>query len=133
MKKIYTAIFLALLIGGCVKMNKFEEYTIELPYPPDKDILYYQAESDSGYQPWWTDIKAVTSAFLNNSQYCDRDVRPENIIIVGEGIFHGLIEVELPDMILELKMERKFKSRGRKSVWQVIAVKEKPWPKQNLK
>ncbi|OQX92454.1 MAG: hypothetical protein B6D58_02840 [candidate division Zixibacteria bacterium 4484_95] len=114
-------------------MNKFEEYTIELPYPPDKDILYYQAESDSGYQPWWTDIKAVTSAFLNNSQYCDRDVRPENIIIVGEGIFHGLIEVELPDMILELKMERKFKSRGRKSVWQVIAVKEKPWPKQNLK
>lgn len=133
MKKVYVVIFLVLLIGGCVKLDESEEYAIELPYPLNKDILYYQAESDSGYQSWWTDIKAVTSSFLNNSQYCDRNVKPEDIIIIGEGIFHGLIEVELPDMILELTMERKFKSRGRKSVWQVMALKEKPWPKQSLK
>jgi hypothetical protein len=133
MKTVYAVVILALFIWGCLKLDEPEEYNIVLPYPTNNDILYYQAESDSGYQEWWTDIKAVTSAFLNNSQYWDSNTRPEDIIIIGEGIFHGLIEVELPDMILELTMERKFKSRGRKSVWQVIVVKEKPWPKQSLK
>lgn len=133
MKTFYAGVFLALIIGGCFKLDEPEEYAIELPYPTDEDILYYQAESDSGYQEWWSDIKAVTSAFLNNSQYWDSNTKPEDIIIIGEGIFHGLIEVELPDMILELTMERKFKSRGRKSVWQVIAVTEKSWPRQSSK
>ena len=133
MKAVYIVFILALFIAGCFKLDKPEQYKTKLPYPPDDAIMYYQSEIDSGYQEWWADIKAVTSAFLNNSHYWDRDVKPEDIIIVGEGIFHGLVEVELSDMILELKMERKFKSRGRQSIWQIIDIKEKPWPQPHLK
>ena len=102
-----------------------------LPYPADEDLVYYQAECDSGYQEFWLDIRSVASAYLNNSKYDYVEAKAKDYIIMGEGIFTGYIEVETPDFILELKMHRPNKSRGRKSIWQVVEVKEKPWPTQN--
>jgi len=128
MKSILLSICLAIIVAGCMPDKKEVEYT-NLPYPANEDILYYQSECDSGYQTFWTDIKLVTSAYLNNSKYDSIRVRPEDIIIKGEGLFTGYIEVELPNCILELKLERPNKSRGNNSIWQVIEAKEKPWPK----
>jgi len=125
--KYFVLICLAILcLGGCAPEEKQVEYT-NLPYPADKDIQYYQSATDSGYQKYWIDIKAVTSAYLNNSKYNAIKVTPENIIIVGEGLFHGTIDVEMPDFILELKLERPNKPLGRKSIWQVKEAKELPW------
>ena len=128
MKSILLSICLAFIIDGCMPEKKEVEYT-NLPYPPNEDILYYQSECDSGYQTFWTDIKLVTSAYLNNSKYEGIRVRSEDIIIKGEGLFTGYIEVEMPEIILELKLQRPNKSVGTRSIWQVIEAKEILWPK----
>jgi hypothetical protein len=132
MRKIALIFAIIFVVWGCRPENKQEEF-LNVPYPPNEDILYYQSEVDNGYQPFWTDIKATASAYLNNSKYAGIEVAPDDIIIVGEGIFHGTIDVEMPDYILELKMERPNKSKGRQSIWQVISVKEKPWPNNGSK
>jgi hypothetical protein len=106
---------------------------LNLPYPPNKDILFYQAESDSGYQTFWTDIKATTSAYLNNSKYDIYQVNHEDIIIIGEGLFRATVEVEMRDFILVLKFERPNKSIGKRSIWQIKSAEEKPWSEEHLK
>ena len=132
MKHLFLPLFLIFFIIGCSpKKNTVEES--DIPYPPNEDMIYYQAECDSGRQTFWTDIKAVSSAFLNNSRYMDIDVKGDDFIILGEGLYHGQVEIETPDYILELTFERKFKSRGKNAIWQVIAAKEKPWPTGNSK
>jgi len=128
MKSLLISISLLFILAGCSPQKESGDFS-NLPYPPDEDVLYYQAECDSGRQIFWTDIKLATSAFLNNSKYQDIKVSPEDIIIKGEGLFIGYIEVEMPDYILKLELQRPNKSRGKKSIWQVIDVKEKPWPK----
>jgi len=128
MKSILLLISLAIVIAGCMPEQKEVDYT-NLPYPANEDILYYQSECDSGYQRFWTDIKLVTSAYLNNSKYDSIKVHPEDIIIKGAGLFTGYIEVEMPDYILELKLQRPNKSVGTRSIWQVIEAKETLWPK----
>ncbi|MCD6163648.1 MAG: hypothetical protein J7K40_14700 [candidate division Zixibacteria bacterium] len=129
MSRIVIPILLAIILMGCVKEEIIE--IPDVPFPADEDMVFYQAESDSGYQDFWTDIKAVSSAFLNNSKYWDMKIKSENIVILGEGLFHGTVEIESSELILTLKMERKFKSKGRNAIWQVIAVKEKSWPLQD--
>lgn len=131
MKYIVSALLLSCIVIGC-SGEKTSEWQ-DIPYPPDEDLSYYQAQSDSGLQTYWTDIKAVTSAFLNNSKYWQYKAKTSDIIILGEGIFHGQVEIEMPDFILELTLERKFKEKGRKSIWQVVALKEKPWPVKGSK
>lgn len=131
MRYLAVVIFIGLIIAGCTSEKEKEFDYTNVPYPPNKDILYYQAEADSGYQTFWTDIKAVTSAYLNNSKYDVYIVNPKNVRIVGEGLFSGTVEVELPDFILELKLKRPNKSRGRDSIWQVVNVKEIPWPEKH--
>jgi hypothetical protein len=128
MKSLLLSISLAIVIAGCMPEQKESDYT-NLPYPANEDILYYQSECDSGYQTFWTDIKLVTSAYLNNSKYDSIGVKPDDIIIKGEGLFTGYIEVEMPEIILELKLQRPNKSVGARSIWQVIEAKEIPWPK----
>jgi hypothetical protein len=132
MRYLWPVIIIALLIGGCRPKQEVVDYK-NLPYPPDENILFYQAEADSGYQTFWTDIKATTSAYLNNSQYDTIEVAPEDIILVGQGLFRGTIEVEMPEFILTLKLERPNKSIGRKSIWQVISAEEKLWPNDGSK
>jgi len=128
MRSVAFLMLVGLLVAGCTR--KEPPPGPDWPFPPDKDMIYFQAEADSGYQPFWTDIKAVASAYLNNSRYTDIRLRAEDFILRSEGLYRGLVEVEMPDFIVELTMERKFKSRGRKGVWQVIDVVEKPWPKK---
>jgi hypothetical protein len=131
MKPAALSLLIGLIIAGCVE--KEPPPGPDWPFPPDKDMIYYQAEADSGYQPFWTDIKAVASAYLNNSRYAGVRLRAEDFILRSEGLFHGRVEIEMPDIIVELTMERKFKSKGRKGVWQVVDVVEKPWPKKHSK
>ena len=129
MSRIIIAISLIIILLGCVN-NEIIEVS-DIPFPADENMLYYQAQCDSGYQDFWTDIKAVSSAFLNNSKYWELKTKSEKIVILGEGLFHGTIEIETSEMILTLIMERKFKSKGRDAIWQVIEIKEKPWPSQD--
>jgi len=117
----------------CSPGKKDEESVSEVPYPPDSEMVYYQQQCDSGYQDYWTDIKAVSSAFLNNSRYASREVKVTQLRIKEEELLNGTIEVWLPDVLLELRLERRFKNLGRKSIWQVVEVKEKPWPKSDSK
>jgi len=119
---------LVILVPGCHREEFIEES--DVPYPPDEEMIYYQAQCDSGYQEFWKDIKATTSAYLNNSRYAEQSVGTDHMQILGEGLFHGVVEVELPEILLQVTLERKFKSKGRIAVWQIIAVEEKPWPKE---
>lgn len=117
----------------CSPGKKDEESFSEVPYPPDSEMVYYQQQCDSGYQDYWTDIKAVSSAFLNNSSYASREVKVTQLRIKEEELLKGIVEVWMPDVLLELRLERRFKNLGGKSIWQVVEVKEKPWPKSNSK
>jgi hypothetical protein len=133
MRYLWLILFGILLIIGCSSPPGDDVVYSSVPYPANKNILYYQSEADSGYQPFWTDIKATVSAYLNNSEYDSIKVAPKDIILVGQGLFRGTVEVEMPKFILVLKLERPNKSLGDKSIWQVISAEEKPWPKSRSK
>lgn len=129
MRYFAVVILFALVFAGCSSEKKEETYDFtNVPYPDSADILYYQTQADSGYQEFWTDIKAATSAYLNNSKYDIYLHSKKSYRILGEGLFSGTVEVELPDIILIIKLKRPNKSRGRDSIWQVVSVEEKPWP-----
>jgi hypothetical protein len=122
-----------MLLIGCGSPKKEVEDFTNVPYPANEDIIYYQSECDSGYQAFWSDIRMATSAYLNNSKYAKFDISGDDIVIIGEGLFIGQTEVETPDFILEIKLIRPNKSRGRRSIWQVVEVEEKPWPTKDSK
>ena len=129
MKKIVILSLLTLILFNCAPEKEID-YS-DTPYPINENLAYYQAQCDSGNQAFWTDIKAVTSAFLNNSKYMDYKHNTEDIVILGEGLFHGKVEIPLSDMILRLTLERQFKHRGRKAIWQVTEAEEIPWPSKD--
>jgi len=104
-----------------------------LPYPPAEDLEYYQAQADSGYQEFWLDLKAVASAFMNNSEFWQLEISTDKMVIIAEGLFKASVEVELPDGLLILNMERQFKERGRDSIWQIISVEKQEWAAEQLK
>lgn len=131
MKRIINLLLLAMVLSGCGAKKEAQQDESDLPYPPDIDMQYYQAQSDSGYQKFWTDIRAVSSAFLNNSKYADIPVKSDQYGIISEEASKGRVEIKFEDMILQLTLVRKFRSLGTKSVWQVIAANEKPWPKHD--
>ena len=117
---------------SCMPEEPEDDYT-NLPYPPTDRLEYYQAQVDSGYEYIWSDIRMVASAYMQNSKYYKYDVKTSDFIIRGEGIFIATIEVETQDFILELRFDRPFKVRGRKSIWQIVSAKEMPWPKKRSK
>lgn len=131
MKSAVAFITIVAILLACTpaKDKKVEDDT-NLPYPADEDLPLYQAEVDSGYLLFWTDIKMVSSAYMGNSKYRNYIVSNDNLVIRGEGLFIGMVEVETQDFIVELRFERPYKSKGRKSIWQVISAEEKPWPKR---
>ena len=123
------AVFLTLLIFAsfaCSGKKQEEVFDSDVPFPADVDLEYYQAQCDSGLQTFWVDIKAITSAFINNSRYVDRGARFEDIRIVNEGLFKGVVEVNLGKTRLELRLIRKNQALGKKAIWQVIDAKEIP-------
>ena len=124
-------LILLLSISSCARKQVVEKP--EVPFPADSTMIYYQAQCDSGYQDFWVDIKAVASAFLNNSSYQDRGIKSDKIVIKGEGLFHGTVEIQAGDTLLVLTMERKFKSKGRRGIWQVTTLRKEPWPAKNSK
>lgn len=132
MKKLILPILLAALVF-CSPGKKEDEQISDLPYPPDSELVYYQQQCDSGYQDYWTDIKAVSSAFLHNSRYADRNITMPQLRISREEIFSGVVEVWLPDTQIILKLWRPHKAMGKKSIWQVVEATEKPWPKSDSK
>jgi len=124
---------IAIAVFGCTGKQKPKTATPPLPYPDEKMSVFLQAGIDSSEFLWFTDIKSAASSFMNEFGYSLDGVSTSDIRIVGEGIFHGTVEVELSDMIITLIMERPFKHKGKDSIWQVIKVEERPWPKQKSK
>ncbi len=130
MKKSILPILLAAAIF-CGPGHKDEESVLDVPYPPDSEVVYYQQQCDSGYQDYWMDIKAVSSAFMYNSKYASSQVKITQLRIREEELLKGTVEAWLPDVLVEIRLERRFKNLGKKSIWQVVEVNEKPWPKSD--
>jgi len=131
MMKLTLLFALALATFCCVPEVPSESSV--LPYPPAEDLEYYQAQADSGYQEFWLDLKAVASAFMNNSEFWQLEISTDKMVIIAEGLFKASVEVELPDGLLILNMERQFKERGRDSIWQIISVEKQEWAAEQLK
>lgn len=130
MRFAVTLIILPLILLCCAPPKEEIPDETNIPYPADDDLMIYQADVDSGYMPFWTDIKSVASSYMGNSKYSKYEFNSDNISIRGEGLFIGTVEVETQDFIAVIRLERPYKSRGRNSIWQVISVEEKPWPKK---
>jgi hypothetical protein len=115
---------------SCAGDGRTSRDSIPLPYPDDETAKFYQERVDSSEFEWMTDVKGAASAFMNEYGFKRDGVSTTDIRILGEGIFHAQVEVELPDEIVVLTMERPFKHRGRESIWQVIEMEEREWPQQ---
>ena len=132
LKKIINLSLISLLI--CIFMfcagQKGHERQVRLPFPDDQTAAYYQSRVDSSEYDWYIDSKEAAASFVNEYDMVEDGYSATDAILIGEGIFHATVEVELPDKILTLELERPFKYLGRKSIWQVVGMKEKPWPKK---
>jgi hypothetical protein len=124
-------IFLVMIVGlSFCTPKKSMERQIELPFPDDETARYYQSRVDSSEYDWFLDSKDAAGSFVNEYDMVEDGYSATDAILIGEGIFHATVEVELPDKILVLEMERPFKHLGRRSIWQVTEMKEKPWPQE---
>jgi len=125
-KTIFPA-FIFLILFSCAMKEK--EPVFKFPYPDQTQILFYQARIDSSEFEWLTDSKGMASAFMNDYYIAGRDVAIDDIIINNEGLFRAEVEIPLDTVSIFLTMERPFKERGTKSIWQVINMEKKPWQK----
>ena len=115
---------------GCQGVENTTDDSIPLPFPDERMSRFYQSRIDSSEFEWFIDVKAAASSFINEMGFVKDGVSTSDIIILGEGLFHAKVEVELPDKIMVLTMERPYKHKGKNSIWQVIQVEEKEWPKR---
>jgi hypothetical protein len=126
-------LLLIIALGGglffCGGRKRLERQ-IRLPYPDNETAAYYQSRIDSSEYEWFVYVKDAACSFINEYRMVEDGFSSTDAILIGEGIFHATVEIELPDKILVLEMERPFKHLGRKSIWQVVEMKEKPWPKE---
>lgn len=125
-------LLLLFLVAGlffCSPRKRMERQ-IKLPFPDNETAKFYQSRIDSSEYTWYLNTKDVASSFVNEYNMVEGGYSSTDAILIGEGIFHATVEVELPDKILVLELERPFKHLGRRSIWQVVAMKEKPWPKE---
>ncbi len=120
----------ALACFSCAGTDNTADDTIPLPFPDERMSEFYQSRIDSSEFEWFTDVKAAASSFINEMRFVNDGVSTSDIIILGEGLFHARVEVELPDKIMVLTMERPYKHKGKNSIWQVIGIEEKEWPKR---
>jgi hypothetical protein len=126
MKKAVLLSILIFVALACSGKKQADGPDPDFPFPADSNLAYYQAQCDSGYQLFWGDIKAISSAFLNNSKYADRGANYGDIRIDNEGLFKGSVGVDLGDTCLELRLIRKNQALGKKGIWQVVAATETP-------
>jgi hypothetical protein len=126
MKKALLLIILMAGIYACGGKKEVSDINPDVPFPADSDLVYYQAQYDSGLQQFWGDIKALSSAFLNNSQYVGRRISFKDLRIVSEGLFTGYVEVNMGDTCLVLKLIRKNQKLGKRCIWQVVDAREVP-------
>lgn len=120
----------ALVCFSCAGTDNTADDTIPLPFPDERMSEFYQIRVDSSEFEWFTDVKAAASSFINEMGFVEEGVSTSDIVILGEGLFHAKVEVELPDKIMVLTMERPYKHKGKNSIWQVIEVEEKEWPER---
>jgi hypothetical protein len=119
-----------LILQSCGSRDGSPRAKIPLPYPDNKMAQFYQERVDSSEFEWMKDVKGAASSFMNEYGFKKDGVSTTDIRILGEGIYHAQVEVELPDEIVVLTMERPFKHKGRDSIWQVVAMEEKKWPQK---
>ena len=120
------------VLASCHKKGEISTSAFWLPFPDEKMATFYQSRVDSSEFLWFTDVKATASSFMNE-EATGSNVSTGEVVIVSEGLFHAQAEVQLPDKILLLTMKRPFEEKGDKSIWQVIKVEEKKWPKGKSK
>jgi hypothetical protein len=114
-----------ILIVSCSGRNEKQEASFELPWPDMRTAQFLQTRVDSSEYQWFTDVKATASSYINEMIPSDKIITVGDVVILGEGLFHAKAEVQLESKVLVLTLERPFKERGRKSIWQVIKVEEK--------
>jgi hypothetical protein len=101
----------------------------EIPYPDQRFAEFLQMQVDSLRFMWFTDVKEAASSFCNDQVYNEgQGVSTDSIIVLGESLFHARAEAHLGKRTIILTMERPFKDRGLKSIWQVIKLEDKEWP-----
>lgn len=128
--------FLAFILAGalacfsCAGTDNTADDTIPLPFPDERMSVFFQSRVDSSEFEWFTDVKATASSFINEMGFVKDGVSTTDVVILGEGLFRAKVEVELPDKIMVLTMERPYKHKGKNSIWQVIEVEEKEWPER---
>ena len=126
--KKLTYLPLLIILASCLLFCSGKKRTgllIDLPYPDDTTAVYYQSRIDSSEYDWFVDAKDAATSFVNEYNMVDGGFSAHDAILIGEGIFYATVEVELPDKILVLELERPFKHLGRRSIWQVVEMKEK--------
>jgi hypothetical protein len=120
------------LLISCHKKGEISANAFRLPFPDAKMSAFYQARVDSSEFLWFTDVKATASAFMNE-EVPGSNISTGEVVIISEGLFHAQAEVQLPDKKLLLTMKRLFEEKGDNSIWQVVKVEEKIWPKDKSK
>ena len=113
----------------CAKSKKPKPRAM-IPFPPDSLAEYYQTRADSSENLWLLDPRDATTAFINQYRMVKGGFSSTDAVLIGEGLFHATVEAELPDKILVVELERPFKHLGNRSIWQVVSMKEKPWPEK---
>jgi hypothetical protein len=96
-----------------------------IPWPEEGMAKFLQAQVDSSQFEWFLDVKASASSFCNEEVFTAEPVSTADVIILGEGVFHAQVEVRLVEKTIILDMERPYKTRGVRSIWQVVKLEEK--------
>lgn len=128
-----TSAVVVIVMLSCRSRTEKPESLMTLPWPDQKSAEFYQTRVDSSEFLWFTDVKATASSFVNENLPEEKMTTVGDVVILGEGLFHAKVEVQLPSRKLILTMERPYKDRGRKSIWQVIKVEEQKWPETKSK
>ena len=106
-KKI-AILILFIMLGNGLLFCSFKKKTgiqISLPYPDDSTAVFYQSRVDSSEYEWFLDAKDAATSFVNEYNMVEGGFSANDAILIGEGIFHATVEIELPDKILVLELE----------------------------
>jgi len=131
--KLLIILLLSLSLIGPACLTEKEPPRYRLPYPDAKLIDYFQSRVDSSEYEWLTDTKGIASAFMNEYTLGGQDISTNDVVVKSEGIFRAQVLISLDTVSYNLILERPFKERGAKSIWQVISLEEKSWQKSPSK
>jgi hypothetical protein len=115
-------IFAGIIIFSCNSKKEETVFQPKLPYPDLKNAQYLQSRVDSSEFEWFLDVKGTVSVFCNEQIYSGKDISTDDVIILTESLFHAKAEVQLPLKTVIITLDRPFKERGDKSIWQVTGM-----------